>query len=86
MGFPGEFREGIAFTLIGGLISAGLYGVTTLQTYVYFMHYVEGSSAEKFLVIAIWCVMTHSVKPTQAKSGFLIQYMCRSRVMSCITT
>ncbi|KAI6094683.1 hypothetical protein EDD16DRAFT_1733644 [Pisolithus croceorrhizus] len=42
------------------------------------MHYVEGSSAEKFLVIAIWCVMTHSVKPTQAKSGFLIQYMCRS--------
>ncbi|KAI6159111.1 hypothetical protein EDD17DRAFT_926272 [Pisolithus thermaeus] len=28
MGFPGEF---LAFTLIGGLISAGLYGVTTLQ-------------------------------------------------------
>ncbi|KAI6159092.1 hypothetical protein EDD17DRAFT_1615476 [Pisolithus thermaeus] len=89
MGFPGEF---LAFILIWGLISAGLYGVTTFQgrfklnTYVYFMHYSEDSSAKKSLVIAIWCVMTHSVKSTQAKSGFLIRYMSRSCVMSCTTT
>ncbi|KAI6103232.1 hypothetical protein EV401DRAFT_2021193, partial [Pisolithus croceorrhizus] len=67
-------------------IVSRLYGVTTFQTYVYFMHYSEDSSAKKSLVIAIWCVMTHSVKSTQAKSGFLIRYMSRSCVMSCTTT
>ncbi|KAI6158151.1 hypothetical protein BKA82DRAFT_4067515 [Pisolithus tinctorius] len=54
MGIPGAFGS----TLIGGLISAMLYGITTLQTYVYFMHYSEDASAMKFLVAAIWILDT----------------------------
>ncbi|KAI6001539.1 hypothetical protein F5J12DRAFT_842799 [Pisolithus orientalis] len=35
-----------------------LYGTTTLQTYVYYMHYSEDVSAMKFLVAAIWTLDT----------------------------
>ncbi|KAI6109381.1 hypothetical protein EDD16DRAFT_1614639 [Pisolithus croceorrhizus] len=31
-----------------------LYGITTLQTYLYYMHYSEDSSLMKLLVAAIW--------------------------------
>ncbi|KIK13562.1 hypothetical protein PISMIDRAFT_688574, partial [Pisolithus microcarpus 441] len=34
-----------------------LYGVTILQTYMYFMHYSEDASATKFLVVAVWWVL-----------------------------
>ncbi|KAI6021795.1 hypothetical protein BKA83DRAFT_4287630 [Pisolithus microcarpus] len=35
-----------------------LYGVTTLQTYVYYMHYSEDASTVKFLVGAVWILDT----------------------------
>ncbi|KIK21414.1 hypothetical protein PISMIDRAFT_681379 [Pisolithus microcarpus 441] len=50
MGIPGGFGS----ILFEGLVSAMLYGITTLQTYMYFMHYAEDASTTKFLVIAIW--------------------------------
>ncbi|KAI6102920.1 hypothetical protein F5141DRAFT_1133767, partial [Pisolithus sp. B1] len=31
-----------------------LYGITTLQTYVYYMHYSEDASITKSIVAAIW--------------------------------
>ncbi|KAI6139600.1 hypothetical protein EDD17DRAFT_1902851 [Pisolithus thermaeus] len=51
MGIPG----GSGSILIGGLFSAMLYGLTTLQTYVYYMHYSGDASTVKFLVGAV-CV------------------------------
>lgn len=50
MGISGGFGP----TLVGGLASAMLYGITTLQTYVYYMHYAEDALAMKFLVAVIW--------------------------------
>ncbi|KAI6144535.1 hypothetical protein BKA82DRAFT_1004481 [Pisolithus tinctorius] len=45
---------GFSCALIGGFVSVMLYGITTLQTYVYYMHYSEDASATKFLVAVIW--------------------------------
>ncbi|KAI5996430.1 hypothetical protein F5J12DRAFT_354003 [Pisolithus orientalis] len=50
MGIPGGFGS----ILIGGLIATMLYGITTLQGYVYFMHYSEDGLTMKFLVAATW--------------------------------
>ncbi|KAI5996478.1 hypothetical protein F5J12DRAFT_355578 [Pisolithus orientalis] len=54
MGIP----DGFGSALIGGLISAMLYGITTLQTSVYYMHYAEDAPTTKFLVAAIWILDT----------------------------
>ncbi|KAI6132579.1 hypothetical protein EDD16DRAFT_1533125 [Pisolithus croceorrhizus] len=54
MGIPGAFGS----VLLEGLVSALLYGLTTLQTYLYFMHYSEDASTMKFLVFAIWILDT----------------------------
>ncbi|KAI6006478.1 hypothetical protein F5J12DRAFT_782774 [Pisolithus orientalis] len=58
MGIPGGFGEDLqckSSALIGGLVSAMLYGIATLQTYVYYMQYPEDASATKLLVAAICC-------------------------------
>ncbi|KAI6126114.1 hypothetical protein EDD16DRAFT_1724441 [Pisolithus croceorrhizus] len=54
MTIPGGFGA----TLVGGLVSAMLYGITTLQTYVYYMHYSEDDSIIKFIVAAVWVLDT----------------------------
>ncbi|KAI5996875.1 hypothetical protein F5J12DRAFT_852712 [Pisolithus orientalis] len=54
MGIPGGF--GVA--LVGGLVSAALYGITILQTYVYFMHCSEDALITKLLVAATWILDT----------------------------
>ncbi|KAI6158157.1 hypothetical protein BKA82DRAFT_4067614 [Pisolithus tinctorius] len=54
MGVPGAFGS----ILMGGLVSAMLYGTTTFQTYIYFMHYSGDASTVKFLVAAIWILDT----------------------------
>ncbi|KAI6149543.1 hypothetical protein BKA82DRAFT_4130421, partial [Pisolithus tinctorius] len=54
MGLPGGFGS----ILIGALMSALLYGVTNLQTYVYYMHYSEDASTTKVLVAAVWVLDT----------------------------
>ncbi|KAI6118545.1 hypothetical protein EDD16DRAFT_1585793 [Pisolithus croceorrhizus] len=50
MTIPGGFGS----TLIGGLVSAMLYGTTTLQTYMYYMHCSQDPSIIQFLVATIW--------------------------------
>ncbi|KAI6006489.1 hypothetical protein F5J12DRAFT_94636 [Pisolithus orientalis] len=50
MGIPGGFGA----ALVGGLISAMLYGITTLQTYVYYMQDTADSLIIKFIVAAVW--------------------------------
>ncbi|KAL4073584.1 hypothetical protein J3A83DRAFT_4370859 [Scleroderma citrinum] len=47
---------GAAF--IGGMVTAVLYGITTLQTYLYFMNYPNDSVATKLFVMAIWILDT----------------------------
>ncbi|KAI6131380.1 hypothetical protein EDD16DRAFT_1722901 [Pisolithus croceorrhizus] len=54
MTIPGGFGS----TLIGGLISAMLYGIATLQTYVYYTHYSDDALAIRFLVTGIWILDT----------------------------
>lgn len=49
MGIPGNF----GCILITGLISCMVYGITILQTYIYYMHYSNDTSIVKFLVAAI---------------------------------
>lgn len=44
--------------LVGGLVSAMLYGITTLQTYIYYMHYSDDASTMKSVVAAIWILDT----------------------------
>lgn len=57
MGVPGEFGS----ALIGSLVSVMLYGITTLQTYVYYMHHSEDSSTTRFIVAATWVLDTLQV-------------------------
>ncbi|KAI6095953.1 hypothetical protein EDD16DRAFT_1720405 [Pisolithus croceorrhizus] len=54
MGIPDSF----ASPFVGGFVSAMLYGVATLQTYMYYLHGYEDSLAIKLLVAAIWILDT----------------------------
>ncbi|KAI6021733.1 hypothetical protein BKA83DRAFT_4286646 [Pisolithus microcarpus] len=54
MDIPGGFGS----TLIGGLISAILYGIGILQTYTYYMHYPDDALAIRFLVACVWILDT----------------------------
>ncbi|KAI6134836.1 hypothetical protein EV401DRAFT_1905338, partial [Pisolithus croceorrhizus] len=54
MGIP----DGFGSTFIGGLVSVMLYGITILQTYMYYMHYTEDGSTTKFVVAAVWFLDT----------------------------
>jgi len=53
---------------IGAIVTSALYGLTTLQTYFYFLYYPKDTSGVKALVSVIWildtlhvALMTHSV-------------------------
>lgn len=46
--------NGFGTLLIGGLVSAILYGITTLQTYMYYMHDTEDAVIIKLLVAVVW--------------------------------
>lgn len=54
MGIPGGFGS----TLVGGLVSAMLYGITTLQAYMYYMRNFEDTSTMKFMVATVWVLDT----------------------------
>ncbi|TFK37299.1 hypothetical protein BDQ12DRAFT_216821 [Crucibulum laeve] len=43
---------------IGAIVTAMLYGITTLQTWFYFVHYPKDSSENKLLVSMIWVLDT----------------------------
>ncbi|KAI6154504.1 hypothetical protein EDD17DRAFT_1630294, partial [Pisolithus thermaeus] len=47
-----------ASPFVGGFVSAMLYGVTILQTYIYYLNDYEDSLAIKLLVAAIWILDT----------------------------
>ncbi|KAI6101530.1 hypothetical protein EV401DRAFT_2026723 [Pisolithus croceorrhizus] len=77
MTIPGEF--GVA--LIGGLVSAMLYGVTTLQTYVYYMHYSESDSTTRLIVAAVWVLDTlHVSFMCHMLYYYLVKSMCLNLV------
>lgn len=44
--------------LIGALVNAMMYGLTTLQTYLYFLYYPQDNKKIKSLVILIWVLDT----------------------------
>ncbi|KAI6103228.1 hypothetical protein EDD17DRAFT_1762815 [Pisolithus thermaeus] len=50
--------ESFGPALIGGLVSAMLYGVTTLQSYVYYLNDSEDALTIKFLVAIVWILDT----------------------------
>ncbi|KAI6146152.1 hypothetical protein BKA82DRAFT_993328 [Pisolithus tinctorius] len=56
-----SIQGGFGPVLIGGLVSAMLYGITTLQTYMYYMNYYEDPSMIQFVVAAIWILDTLQV-------------------------
>ncbi|KAI6006720.1 hypothetical protein F5J12DRAFT_832585, partial [Pisolithus orientalis] len=63
-------------TLIGALVSAMLYGITNLQTYIYYMHY-DDASTMKFLVAAIWVLDTlHFSFMCHTVYYYLVKLMC----------
>lgn len=43
---------------IGGMVTAILYGITTLQTYLYYVYYPSDTSSLKLLVALIWVMDT----------------------------
>lgn len=53
-----EIPHDFGLALVGGLVSAMLYGITTLQTYIYYMHYSDDASTMKSVVAAIWILDT----------------------------
>jgi len=46
---------------IGMVVAAILYGITTLQTYIYYSHYPNDKKSLKFLVAFLWVVDTLSL-------------------------
>ncbi|KAI6094960.1 hypothetical protein EDD16DRAFT_1721207 [Pisolithus croceorrhizus] len=50
--------ESFGPALIGGLVSAMLYGVTVLQSYVYYLNDSEDALTIKFLVAFVWILDT----------------------------
>ncbi|KIJ64218.1 hypothetical protein HYDPIDRAFT_28656 [Hydnomerulius pinastri MD-312] len=53
-----NLRNTFGAGFIGALITMILYGVTTLQTYLYFMYYPNDSLDTKLMVTAIWILDT----------------------------
>lgn len=43
---------------IGGMVTAILYGITTLQTYLYYVYYPKDTNSLKALVAVIWVIDT----------------------------
>ncbi|KAG1751867.1 hypothetical protein EDB19DRAFT_1205616 [Suillus lakei] len=43
---------------IGGMVTAILYGITTLQTYLYYVYYPRDTNGLKVLVVFIWVIDT----------------------------
>ncbi|KAI6104356.1 hypothetical protein F5141DRAFT_186349 [Pisolithus sp. B1] len=54
----GGLPDGFVSAFVGGFISSMIYGITTLQTYVYYMHYTEDALILKLLVAAVWVLDT----------------------------
>ncbi|KAL4073586.1 hypothetical protein J3A83DRAFT_4229735 [Scleroderma citrinum] len=55
---PADLANTLGAEFIGGMVSAILYGLTTLQTYLYFMNYPDDGAAVKIFVMIIWILDT----------------------------
>ncbi|KAF7360361.1 hypothetical protein MVEN_00765800 [Mycena venus] len=53
-----SFQETFGAALIGGLLAMGLYGLTTSQTYFYFVEYPNDKIWRKTLVCTLWVLNT----------------------------
>ncbi|KJA26631.1 hypothetical protein HYPSUDRAFT_36351 [Hypholoma sublateritium FD-334 SS-4] len=53
-----DIRSTFGATLIGSFIATMLYGLTTLQTYLYYAYYPKDSRSTKALVAVIWILDT----------------------------
>ncbi|KAI6158554.1 hypothetical protein EDD17DRAFT_1899391 [Pisolithus thermaeus] len=60
--------DSFAPALVGGFISSMIYGITTLQTYMYYMHYPKDALTLKLLVAALWVLDTVHVSFNAATS------------------
>lgn len=58
---PKLFHENLGPLLIGGLVSAMLYGISCLQTYNYFWRGAGDGKYLKTFVAALWCIDTFEV-------------------------
>ncbi|KAF5335009.1 hypothetical protein D9611_009922 [Ephemerocybe angulata] len=53
-----SIHETFGAGLIGALVNAMMYGLTTLQTYIYYLHYSKDGRTNRFLVGLIWAIDT----------------------------
>lgn len=53
-----DIRDTFGAGLIGGMVAAILYGITTLQTYLYYVYYPRDTHGLKVLVASIWVIDT----------------------------
>lgn len=57
-----SIHETFGAGLVGALVNAIMYGLTTLQTYLYYMYYPKDGRTNKILVATVWVIDTfHTV-------------------------
>ncbi|KAF8588958.1 hypothetical protein K439DRAFT_516835 [Ramaria rubella] len=62
-----KFDNSLGALLIGLLVSTTLFGLTTLQSYLYFVNYAKDRAAFKWLVGVLW--WENTIKSTMTKSN-----------------
>ncbi|KAJ7754423.1 hypothetical protein B0H16DRAFT_1886544 [Mycena metata] len=68
-----SFQQTFGAGLFGGLFAMGMYGLTTSQTYLYFVEYPKDETWTKILVWAIWGLSTiHSALLVHLTYHYLI--------------
>ncbi|EAU87439.2 hypothetical protein CC1G_02198 [Coprinopsis cinerea okayama7 len=53
---PTTIHERFGAGLIGALVNAMMYGLTTLQTYIFYLYYPKDSRGNKLLVAVVWVI------------------------------
>ncbi|KAG1750548.1 uncharacterized protein EDB91DRAFT_1244132 [Suillus paluster] len=53
-----DIRDTFGAGFIGGMVAAILYGITTLQTYLYYVYYPRDNKSVKLLVALVWVIDT----------------------------
>jgi len=69
-----KFDNTLGAMLIGVLVSTTLFGLTTLQTYLYYCNYTKDRAAFKWLVASVWLLdFIHTVFISHTTYYFLVQ-------------
>lgn len=70
---PTKFNDTLGALLIGLIISTTLFGLTTLQTYLYFLNYIKDRLSLKFLVVSLWILdFMHTILVAHASYHYLV--------------